>query len=384
MKCCEQLTSLSTRSTSESEQMGNQQFIKDDVQSNQDAETRGINRKKELVKQKLLKAFPKLRDKNELQEKAGVLCDSKLIEQTYFGHLLRRRDIAAETIQEEADTFQGGFRNRESLHGSVRNMMTEINQVQQLEVKLVLYELSDKDLKNTVARYIHSTVHSFDFGPFHAAIQIGDTVIDWGPKSLIIPFKVSPAHDEDPHCRSPILVTNLHEEPTLETSLMSGIEPQSSPEAIQEGFQKVHTILHTISEEKECLIDELAKLVVRYNTKFYYGLFSNNCHHFVFDVLTVLGITDHREAFKGKIRDYAEILTASDKKKMTEFNSHADLNTHVQEKIETMSRDYLEWAYSHYLLFHAWSKKMPNEDAWRCDPESCMCTAVYKKLEPQG
>ena len=349
--------------------------------SNQFAEEKGVDPSKAFVEKKLLKVYPDLKG-NQLQEQVESLSDSTLVKSNYFDHLLKRKDAAAKTVQEEEETFGQGFRNEASRDRSIKCMTTTLDQVQQLQVKLVLYELKNQPVMKKLARYIHG-IHSFEFGPFHAAIQIGDVRIDWGPNSLVIPRRVSPAHDEDSMCNTPILVTNVHADSALEASLMSGIGPRASPETIQEGFEKVHKLLHSISEEKEHLIDELAKLVVRYNTKFEYGLFSNNCHHFVLDVLTVLGITDHKDVFQGKIKEYAAILTAGDKKNMTEFNSHADLNTHVQENIETMSKDYLEWAYSHYLLFHAWSKKMPKEDAWRCDSGSCMCENVFQKLEPQ-
>ena len=249
--------------------------------------------------------------------------------------------------------------------------------IKTLEVKLILHELNDTTLVQKIAGFIHSFVSSFTFGPFHASILIGDVLLEWRPNSLVIPRRIKAVHERDNRA---VLFVNLHE--TSFDSQLPSIPLQYEgvdQETIASSFEEIKDITH----EKEHLIDALVDTVVRYNLKMKYGIFTNNCQHFVRDVLTVLGITDPEKAFRGRIKQHAELVIARHSRDATtEFNSHQELDSHIKEtKIEKMSREDLKFAYCHYLLFHAWSQKFPFEDAWTCNPDECQANAIAKLVQ---
>lgn len=175
-----------------------------------------------------------------------------------------------------------------------------------------------------------------------------------------------------------MLFTNLHESPfdgqlpTVPLQYEAGVDSQ----VVATSFDTIKDI----TREKDQLIDELADLCVRYNTKMHYGVFTNNCQQFVRDVLTVLGIMDPESVFRGKLKQHSALVIARDKKEaIVEFNSHQELDQHVREQgVDNMSPDDLEFAYCHYLLFHTWGQRFPNEDAWRCTPGECQADAIAK------
>lgn len=325
------------------------------------------------VKAKLVKAFSD-GESNQLRDLAEKLIDKEKTKQEYFSHLLKQTEIARRAIGEEHDTFPEGFPNASTRRDGVERMAEHIRT---LEVKLILHELNDTALVQTVARFAHKFVSNFKFGPFHASVLIGDVLLEWRPNSLVIPRRIKAVHDKDNRA---VLFANIHET-SFDTQLptiplkFEGVDP----ETIASSFEKIKDITH----EKEQLIDAMVEVVVRYNLKMKYGLFTNNCQHFVQDVLIVLGITDPEKAFREGIKQHAELVMARHTKEaITEYNSHQELDQHIKErKVENMSPDDLEFAYCHYLLFHAWGQKCPFEEAWACNPDECQANKIAKLVQ---
>ena len=365
-----------------------QSIIKKDVTqlSNQEAEARGTTITLEQVKTKLLAVHPELKSTpNKLDEEARCLSNVDELVEKYFSHLLQRGECALRAVQQEQEYFQEGYRNEATRASSTDRMAAEIHQLKKLEVKLLLYDINDQSHIQQMATVFHSHFHKFEFGPFHAAIQIGDVLLDWGPTELIRPkCSKAPLHEEVPGQRTPVFVGNVHGASSDESdAVFADLPVRGGAEQTQQGFKKTITKLKETCTEKEQLVRALAEVVVFYNTKLQYGLLSNNCHHFVLDVLNALCITDHKEVFQGRIKAHADILTARDqqKKQIVEYNSHQELDTYVRDNIDQMPRDELEFAYCHYLLFHMWVKKFPKERAWACNGDSCMCDELYARLE---
>lgn len=320
------------------------------------------------VKAKLAKAFGN-GGINQLRDLAEKLIDKEKTKQEFFSHLLMQTETARKAIGEEHDIFPHGFPNKNTRTDGVQRMAEHIRT---LEVKLILHELNDTGLIQNIADFVHSFVSSFTFGPFHASVLIGDVLLEWRPNSLVIPRRIKEVHEKDNRA---VLFVNLHE-----TSFDSQLPriPLQYEGVDQETIASHFEMIKDITFEKEQLIDALVDIVVRYNLKMKYGVFTNNCQHFVQDVLTVLGITDPEKAFRGRIKQHADLVMARHSKEaITEFNSHQELDQHVKEtKVENMSRDDLEFAYCHYLLFHAWSEKFPFEEAWMCNPDECQANAI--------
>lgn len=336
----------------------------------------------EQVSKKIWSAFPE-KGKSKINDLAKGLIDTEEMKKRYFNHLLKRTNTAIDVAFEEAEAFPNGYHNEATKKGSQERVARKISRVKHLEVKLLMFELKDEYLKQQLARFFHRYVHQFMYGPFHVAIQIGNMILEWGPSSLVIPHSI-PNPQTRPKIggpRMPVFSTTIHEAGDDCSSMCSEIPLRAGAEQMQEGFMRQVNILLDISQEKEYLIDELAQVAVRYNKKFHYGLFSCNCQHFAVDVLQVLGIRDHIEVFKGKLKDHADVLMKRGLDLEGEFNSHQDLDEYVQANIDSMGPDDLEFCYCHYLLFHAWNMKCPDQPAWQCNSQTCQGTRIARQLE---
>ena len=337
-----------------------------------------LNKKVKQVKEKLIKANKgnTKKGKNELQDLAEKLVDKEKTKREFFAHLLEYTENARQAVSDEHDTFPKGFPNEKTRKDSEQRMAEPFEQIRKLEVSLILHELKDAHLIQQLANFIDKYVSSFRFGPFHASILIGDIILEWRPNSLIIPRKIDKVHNKD---NKAVLFANVHETPFDGQLPTIPLQYEGADqEAVSGSFERIKDI----TREKDTLIDELADVVVRYNTKLHYGLFTNNCQHFVLDVLNVLGITNPEEAFRGKLKQHADLVMARSKKEaIVEFNSHKELDHYIKEgNVEEMSHDDLQFAYCHYLLFHAWGERFPYEDAWRCNPNECQINKIAQKL----
>ena len=351
--------------------------IKEDLEDEDEDESKQMKATLKQVKTKLEKSKRKL-GKNEVADLAEKLIDKEKIKKEYFSHLLKQTEGARNAIKDEQNTFPTGFPNQGTRRASEQRMAEHIEQVSNLEAKLILHELKDSHVIQQVAHFVNKHIKSFTFGPFHASILIGNVLLEWGPDSLVIPHKVSEVHNKDVKA---VLFTNLHEQPfdgQIPTIPLTH-EEGASQETVASSFEEINDI----TKEKDQLIDELADVIVRFNSKMTYGIFTNNCQHFIRDVLYVLGITDPEKVFRGRIKQHAAIVIARDKQKATvEFNSHMELDRYIQAgNIDAMSHDDLEFAYCHYLLFHAWGQRFPYEDAWRCNPNECQASKLAIRVQ---
>ena len=339
-------------------------------------ESRRLQEQLKQVKEKLKKANKGTSKKgeNELQDLAEKLLDKEKTKKEFFGHLLEHTEEARQVVSGEQKTFPRGFPNYGTRNDSEQRMAEPLRK---LEAKLILHELKDGRLIQQMANSVAKHVDSFTFGPFHASILVSDVILEWRPNSLVIPYRIGQVDDKD---HKAVLFTNLHE--TSVSQQLPTVPLHYEPGVDQDTVAMTFEQIKGITREKDQLIDELADIVVRYNTKMHYGIFTNNCQHFVKDVLTVLGITNPEEVFRGKIKQHADLVVARARREsIVEFNSHQELDNFIQQQnIDEMSRDDLEFAYCHYLLFHVWGQRFPHEEAWRCTPDKCQASAVGRRV----
>ena len=359
--------------------------LKHEGGSNAMAHRRGVDKSFEGVRQRLEKAHSE-KGQNEIRQLALDLSDQEKMKERWFGHLLKITDQAVEYAKHEASDFEeaGGFHNQLERTESGGRIRSELQPVQSLEVRLLLYELKDETVLHSVAKALSRFMDNFTYGPFHAALQIGNVILDWGPGSLVIPrFQVPVSETQDAANPQPIFDASVHKRSSDSESvvMVNDIPLRAGAERTREFFNDQIQIIADISQEKKYLIDEVVTMAVKYNTKFHYGLFSCNCQHFVIDVLSSLGITDPDSIFEGKLKQHGDLLMKlGGNVTVEEFNSHQELNDYVHQHLDTMEREDLEFCHCHYLLFHSWGVRRPSEGAWHCDHDTCQHSNIKQHL----
>ena len=335
------------------------------------------------LQMRLMASDPRL-DANKSKKWAEILVDKEKTKEMFFRHLIAKQkkvtQEAVSGIQSDAEAYgERGFRNAEEQREAKQRVATRLREAGNLQVKVLLYELNQDEWKKSILRKVNRYVKQFQYGPFHVALQIGDMILEWDVLSVVFPRQIT--HASGPE--NTIFSGNVHHVEELASTQFSQISVRSDAAATIEGYTDHVNSVVELGERREILLDELARVVVLYNRKYEYGLFSCNCQHFVTDVLQVLGIKD-MELFQGKLRvkQHLDLLTMRGTSvPFYEFNSHADLDKYVRDNFDKLSDDDLEFCHCHYLLFHAWQKKRPHIQAWQCPKHACYFTAVDLKLK---
>ena len=361
------------------QQQQQQQREPEECDDDREAEERMVKK----LQMRLMASDPRL-DANKSKKWAEILVDKEKTKERFFRHLIAKQNKvtqeAVSGIQSDAEAYgERGFRNAKEQRAAKQRVMTRLREAGNLQVKLLLYELNQDEWKKNILREVNRYVKQFQYGPFHVALQIGDMILEWDVLSVVFPRQITHASG----AQNSIFSGNVHHIEELESTRFSQISVRSDAAATIEGYTDHLNSVVELGERREILLDELARVVVLYNRKYEYGLFSCNCQHFVTDVLKVLGIKD-MELFRGKLRvkQHLDLLTMRGTSlPFYEFNSHADLDKYVCENINELSDDDLEFCHCHYLLFHAWQKKQPRIQAWQCPEHACYFTAVDLKLK---
>lgn len=302
----------------------------------------------------------------EVRELAETLITPEAIKEKYFSHIVSRMTKAMSGAEEDAMELVTSkrFRNESQKNQTKERLHYERKNVLKVNVKLLWTELTP--LTQIGANFICPRLKEkgFLYGPFHVSLLVGDVILEWNNNSLVEPRRTA-----NPDA---IIAANVGEPPELSVPIDASLH---NPALVQSFVSTAKDIACT-AENKLHMIDQLCKVIARYNKKQTYGTFSTNCQHFAQDLLMGLGMDREAEMFAGKSRALAQAVIdgfgcSKIYKTLAEFNSHEELNKYVTEKGESLNREDLEFCQLHYLLFHTWSTKYPERDEWKCNEGEC-------------
>ena len=323
------------------------------------------------VRKKLRASYPEMTEE-QVAECADLLSNWENIKEKYLRGLEDLTKAAVTEAIEEAQDFPDGYPNQRTLEDGQERMEEAVARVHRMQISLLLYEAGDENFKAKMLGGFKRFVPEFTYGPYHAAIQIGNIVLDWDDSSLVIPRQITASLSSlREKATNLIFHGNVHR--AREGDVLPRVEHRFRPgaEEAASDFTKQVNIVLDLSIEKNVMINELASLIEKYNTKYYYGIFSCNCQRFVKEVLEVMGISKHADTFHGRLRKHEEILLKRGTHQVMEFNTHAMVDDYVRKHKDNLSEEDAEFCMCHYLLFHCWGKKHPSREAWKCDPSTC-------------
>ena len=313
-------------------------------------------RNKEVVLKKLRKATDLGFPASEHEQLAMFLCSEERMEERYFGDLLKSVREAVDEVRKEKQYHKGGIRNEKEQQTCMAGINKEADRVKAIEVELALSTLT-KVKGRHLAQLIHRHVRSFHYGPFHAAIIVGDMVLEWNNSSLVIPRKRSESNWV--FCQS-ILSRDT------KSVLCDPVPVRASGQETDQHFECVIEKIEGVCMEKELLIKTLVDLAVRYNTRHHYDVVSNNCQKFVRDCLEVLGVPNEKFPFiEGKMKELADLLVRDGPKRTmcSDFATHKELSSHVESNIEKMTVEEMKYCLCLYHVFHTYKGDRPCTDA---------------------
>ena len=303
-----------------------------------------------------------VRDKRDKQRQLALEFSNHRQIKDKFSHLLN--------IDEQIDAaLEEG--NVEYVHSLERDnarirQKHEVAQACNLPVKLILSKLGrgTPPLAGPFTKMLR-----FKYGPLHAGLIVGNVCIEWDDSSLVVPqIELARGRGEfEGFC---------HEGSQWGKKIGELVKDMSLANRMNSDIPTKLEILYRSRSEKEKLIDNLVKVIVKYNTKDKYNIWSCNCQHFVIDAMDALGIKNQPK-FKGRLGDYLQQLKHG--KNLVDFNSHEELDKHILSSISSMDTGDKEYFLCLYFQFHLPVLKdldLDHQDQWKCPISTCQCSRL--------
>lgn len=322
------------------------------------------------VKQKLRK-HPKFKDWEEsaLEEKAIELTDHKKLKALYFTHLLHPDYEVSEDLYSY---------NEEEAAKAVERDRIRIADAKVLPVKLYLRYIK-MYAKNPKLYHNLASLMGADHGPMHAALKVGDVLLEWNTSCLVIPRS---QHE----CKFIFEADIAHSE-SLKNVRSNSFEGSS----VSRDKAEVIDSLHEISAVKSELIDALVAVIVDYNSRRYYHVVSRNCQTFVDTAMKALDIKDGPK-LEGKLLQLYENLKAGKSKGVPDaFPEHIDLDGYVTTQIEKDRQladmpyadlQYLACVYHQFhLIQRAKSSPLSDKEHVTCVKSTCQLSTLVSVID---
>ena len=312
-------------------------------------------------------------DANQIQEQAENLTNLEYFRDQFSEFNERHVEEVLQTISSEADSGVDGHEAGAAATRAVVRMAEMGN----INVKLQLRELKvwNQGVVNRFASLIGS-----EYGPTHAALLIGNNengyvLLEWDGTSLIDPQYYHPQSSEGVLFEANVATQistmdrRLHEEVRIAGQQLD--------------YERQIDLVFDAAVERSKVFDDLFKLVIKYNKYHYYHMFSRNCQHFVADAMKVLKI-QNPHTFTGRLKAYFDKI----RKGLTtiEFESHSQLDTHVQTRISEATQQELEYYMCMYLHFHTIGRSQSSErdpTKWKCEEAKCQFDNVDARIAEQ-
>ena len=292
------------------------------------------------------------------------------------------REIAAERIRSAYPDCESGEVDRLAASLSdcsnlLSTYFSNMEQQESLPVSIIWREIASLEIRRDLAEAFDKFASQFDYGPYCAMIQVGNVYLMWDNTDLVIPqSEISPIFEEN--------ITDLStgsQNPSHDEGACVDVSKRAatlSPDDIV-----IPTIFKNdfVVEMTPYKIDALMQTLVRYNTKFNYGLLSCNCQHFVADILEALDAKPLARRYKDCLEHHTAVLEYRGLNVLKEeFNTHRELDTYVNVQLEYMSVGEMYFCLGHYLLFHAWCKECSHLQAFKCCSGTCRSREITRRI----
>ena len=295
----------------------------------------------------------------------------------FFQPLLQPAQTAVRETEREAELFDESLQNTTELDRAYERVRERFESAANLRVKLLISALNSP-VKRAVAKTVGAHLN-FEFGPMHVALIIEDIVLEWGDQSLIIPRVMT----DSTNGRIPKLNVRVQPYGTLYRSAEANAAEINATLGARMDYSRQKEIFVGIATAHEKLIRRLVKVIVRYNTGYYYNVRNRNCQRFVKDALKALEIDDNFEAnLSPEIQEHMTRIRRGKSIQCGDFTSHQSLDSYVTAHQGELSKEEAEILHQVYIRFHANSKRRSAESGqWQCQEPCCRAQVVSKKID---
>lgn len=329
-----------------------------------------------------LRRLPSSKDFTEAQltKRAELLSNETMLKETIFGDILGSSKDSIDQAMREAGQFPKGkssFTELEAMKARER-AQRRFATVRSLPMKLVLTRIgqggSSKGktamFANGKAGAAYASYMKFPFGAFHAAVKVGNVLLEWDDSSLVVP-ECTPV--------TPVFQANL-DRYSYWNRFTSRYEPHFS-ETLGEDldYNNQVEVMLIISQEKKDLIDTLVQEIVKYNTRHTYSLRDCNCQHFVLNIMRILRVFELPK-FAGRLKRYFDTLCSGKQVNVQrDFKTHTELDKYVQRRLPALDPNEVDYLCCAYTEFH--QESMKEDSKWQCPIRGCQMAALHELVD---
>ncbi len=317
-----------------------------------------------------LKLHPRYRDLTDEQykERARQLTDKKEL-QAEFSHLMDEayEGYARET-KEESEACDDKMNSSEVRYAITRAGVRH-KEASKLPIKLLLRHVHHKPPSRLTRTF--SVLFAMKYGPLHAAIQVGDIIMEWNNCSLIIP--------EQMEYPQRIFETDLSNE-TEGARIAAKLQPKMNDAIREVKYNQQIDLKFDEMVGWQIMLENLKDLIVKYNRYYRYNLFSRNCQTFVNDAMEAMGAKDIHTKFTGKLHNYFKDIKAQKTIGLpTEFLSHDKLDRYIiSANISKLTQHDKEYLLCLYFQFHLRDIDDGGDD--KCLEPNCQMSKLEAEL----
>ena len=311
----------------------------------------------------------------------AVLTDPQLIWEQFFSGIVT--DYASDAVEENLVEKQLDFTHSKEIKSGSNRALHRLENVCNLPLKLILTPLQrGKVLANTFASLLE-----MQFGPLHAALQVGNVILEWNDSDLVTPYLCN--YEDELH------VMKVDMQPQSEwVKYTTQNNPKMKEAAKQLDFTEQIDQIYIVTSKKKEMIDALIAVIIKYNTFYSYNLFDRNCQHFVIDALKALQV-ENPTGFTGGLSDYFKTLVKGHTPSIPkQFETHQDLDAYVMRikqegSTENMPQHDLEFILTLYFRFHLESKEELRKNGkaleeWKCQEANCQMEDLEQLIEMES
>lgn len=215
-------------------------------------------------------------------------------------------------------------------------------------------------------------------------------------KRVIIPSMVLQSEESDTARAGPNML--MHLTAGLELPIIDPIKEHLSENQVLPDHSRPHrdtiasnedlTQFIRLSLSKILLIEKLVKIIIKYNTSYYYNSITRNCQTFIIEVLQSFGVWENFRLGE-RLEVYLKNLT---KGRQEVYKSHKSVNDRVRylmqsTEIEETTYDELRYLRSLYTIFHLEESPCSTQSTALCSEPDCMLKVLEDHLSrkrPEG
>lgn len=274
-----------------------------------------------------------------------------------FTHLLDSGKALAHEILEH----DGEQLNSFEFEVQHQKLKQDTSKICHLPIRLSLHKV--RSFRTPPGAYSFAKKLKMEYGPLHAAVIVGDVVVEWGTEEL-----VEPRHDLNYVTEFLANVADQGEWQERQEHIQAGISLADRQGDIEE---KLHIVCKSM-EEKSKMIDKLVDLIVEYNSSKKYHLFKCNCQHFVHEALATLGIKNPIK-FEGRLQEIFEQKKKGKVKVPHDLKTHKSLDEYAKAHKHELKLQDLEYLQCLYFKEHLPKiERSGDPEEWVCGLPSCM------------